>query len=83
MPFDKTVCFFCEGKGNSKQPLHDVSTFSAGESLNEAINLSENNVLRVKRSTMSSMLNDVGSIFSNVKLACKIQNCYINYYACS
>jgi len=44
-PFDKTVCFFCEEKGNAKQPLHNVSTFAAGESLNEAINLSENDVL--------------------------------------
>lgn len=50
-PSDKTVCFFCEEKGNAKQPLHNVSTFSTGESLNEAINLSENDVLRVKRST--------------------------------
>ena len=31
--------------------MHNVSTFSAGESLNEAINLSENDVLRVKLST--------------------------------
>ena len=50
-PFDKTVCFFCEEIGNAKQPLHNVSTFFAGESLNEAINQSENDVLRVKLST--------------------------------
>lgn len=50
-PYDKATCFFCEEKGNAKQPLHNVSTFSAGESLNEAINLSENDVLRVKLST--------------------------------
>ena len=50
-PFDKNVCFFCEEIGNAKQPLHNVSTFSAGESLNEAINQSENDVLRVKLST--------------------------------
>ena len=48
-PYDKNVRFFCEEKG--KQPLHNVSTFSAGESLNEAINLSGNNVLQVKLST--------------------------------
>ena len=50
-PYDKSVCFFCEEKENAKQPLHNVSTFSAGESLNEAINLSGNDVLRVKLST--------------------------------
>ena len=50
-PYDKAACFFCEEKGNAKQPLHNVSTFSAGESLNEAINLSENDVFRVKLST--------------------------------
>ena len=44
-------CFFCEEIGNAKQPLHNVSTFSAGESLNKAINQSENDVLRVKLST--------------------------------
>ena len=43
------MCFFCEEKG--KQPLHNVSTFSASESLYEAINLSGNDVLRVKLST--------------------------------
>ena len=48
-PYDKNVRFFCEEKG--KQPLHNVSTFSAGESLNEAINLSGNDVLQVKLST--------------------------------
>ena len=45
------MCFFCEEKGSVKQPLHNVSTFSAGESLNEAINLSGNDVLGVKLST--------------------------------
>ena len=49
--FDKTVCFFCEGKGNAKQPLHNVSKFSAGKPLNEAIILSGYDVLWVKRST--------------------------------
>lgn len=50
-PYDKSACFFCEEKGTAKQPLHYVSTFSAGESLNEAINLSGNDILRVKLST--------------------------------
>lgn len=50
-PYDKSACFFCEEKGTTKQPLHNVSTFSAGESLNEAINLSGNDILRVKLST--------------------------------
>lgn len=50
-PYDKSLCFFCEGNGTTKQPLHNVCTFSAGEALNTAINLSNNGVLRIKLGT--------------------------------
>lgn len=47
-PYNKNSCFFCEEPESEKQPLHMVSTFSAGQSLNEAIGLSGNDILRVK-----------------------------------
>ena len=50
-PFDKNACFFCDGKASYKYPLHDVTTSSAGEFLNEAIRLSKDDSLRVKLST--------------------------------
>ena len=51
LPYNKNACFFCEKQESAKQPLHIVSTLSAGESLNNAIKLSGNDVLRVKLST--------------------------------
>ena len=36
--------------GNIKQPLHNVSRFSSGKSLDEAIKLSQNDILLVKLS---------------------------------
>ena len=49
-PYEKNVCFFCEEPENVKLPLHNVSTFTAGQSLDEAIRLSQNDILRVKLS---------------------------------
>lgn len=50
-PYDKTTCFFCDGKATGRYPLHRVSTGPVGESLNEAIKVSGNDILRVKLST--------------------------------
>ena len=51
-PYEKNVCFFCEGEGDTKQPaLHSVTTVTAGESLNTAIDLSGSDILRGKLST--------------------------------
>ena len=50
-PFNRDVCFFCDGKETYKEPLHQVSTFSAGDSLDTAIRKSQNEKLLVKLST--------------------------------
>lgn len=36
-PFDRDVCFFCDQKARCRQPLHLISTSSAGESLQTAV----------------------------------------------
>ena len=36
-PYDRDVCFFCDGKARYHQPLHLVSTMSAGSSLDAAV----------------------------------------------
>lgn len=51
VPYDKNVCFFCEGSAGYRQTLHSVSTSSAGESLRAAIQMSSNDKLRVKLSS--------------------------------
>lgn len=51
IPYDKNVCFFCEGDAGYRQSLHSVLTSSAGESLRAAIELSSNDKLRVKLSS--------------------------------
>ena len=50
-PYNKNVCFFCDGSPGYRQTLHNVITFSAGESLRTAVGLSGNNKLLVKLST--------------------------------
>lgn len=50
-PYNKDACFFCEEPAGYRESLHNVSTFSAGESLRSAIELSGNDKLRVKIST--------------------------------
>lgn len=47
-PFNKDVCFFCDGFAGYRQSLHNVSTTSAGESLRYAIQTSSNAKLQVK-----------------------------------
>ena len=71
-PYDRNVCFFCEGHANYKQSLHSVSTFSAGESLRAAIEFSGNDKLRVKLSTAVDA-NDAHAI--DIKYH---KNCWLN-----
>lgn len=51
LPYDRDVCFFCDGKANHQQPLHLVCTDTAGESLQAAIKKAEDQRLLVKLST--------------------------------
>jgi len=37
VPFDRDVCFFCDGQAKCQQPLHLVSTTAAGNSLAAAV----------------------------------------------
>jgi len=50
-PYNRDVCFFCEGTAGYRETLRTVSTMSAGQSLHDAIELSGNDKLRVKLST--------------------------------
>ena len=36
-PYNRDVCFFCDGEGGYRQALHTVSTLSAGRSLAAAV----------------------------------------------
>ena len=45
------MCFFCDGEGGYRQPLHTVSTSSAGSSLDAAIKKEGDEKLHVKLST--------------------------------
>ena len=48
VPYNKDLCFFCECSGSVQNPLHKVSTTSAGKALNHAIQKSGNEKLYVK-----------------------------------
>ena len=50
-PYNKAVCFFCDGEGCNREKLREVRTMNAGTSLRGAIELSRNDKLRVKFST--------------------------------
>ena len=50
-PYNKNVCFFCDGPPGYRKNLHTISTFSAGESLRTAIGMSGNDKLAVKLNT--------------------------------
>ncbi|CAH3131547.1 unnamed protein product, partial [Pocillopora meandrina] len=51
VPYDINLCFFCEEKAKYQNPLHLVSTSSAGSSLDNAIKQSKDSKLLVKLST--------------------------------
>lgn len=50
-PYSRDVCFFCDGEETYRQPLHKVTTFSAGNSLDTAVRKLQDEKLLVKLST--------------------------------
>ena len=50
-PYNKDVCFFCDGAADYRHTLHKVSTFSASESLRAALGMSGNDKLSVRLNT--------------------------------
>ena len=48
--YTKDVCFFCDVEGDNKNPLHHVSCDSTGSSLQRAVELSSNDLWRVRLS---------------------------------
>jgi len=46
------MCFFCDGEGGYRQPLHTISTLSAGSSLDAAVKKEGDEKLHVKLSTV-------------------------------
>ena len=53
-PYNKNVCSFYDGPPGYRKNLHNISTFSAGESLRTAIGMSGNDKLSVKLNTSIS-----------------------------
>ena len=51
VPYDINLCFFCEEKAKYQNPLHLLSTSSAGNSLDNAVKQSKDPKLLVKLST--------------------------------
>ena len=49
--YNKNVSFFCDGPPGYRENLHNISTFSAGESLRTAIGMLGNDKLSVKLNT--------------------------------
>ena len=49
--YNKNVCFFCDGPPGYRKNLHNITTFSAGESLRTAIGMSGNDKLLVRLNT--------------------------------
>ena len=50
-PYNRDVCFFFDGEGGYRQPLHTVRTLSAGSSLDAAVKKEGDEKLHVKLST--------------------------------
>ena len=59
--YNKNVSFFCDGPSGYRENLHNISTFSVGESLRTTIGMSGNDKLSVKLNT-SIAPNDAHSI---------------------
>ena len=55
VPYDSNLCFFCEEKAKYQNPLHLLSTSSAGSSLDNAVKQSKDPKLLVKLSTALDM----------------------------
>lgn len=72
-PYNQEACFFCNETAGYRENLHDVSTFSAGESLRAAVNMSGNEKLSVKLNTAIAG-NDAPSIDIKYHLKCWLNN---------
>lgn len=72
-PYNKDVCFFCDGQPGYRQALHNIRTISAGESLRTAVSLSVNDKLSVKLSTAIAA-NDAHAIDIKYHKICWVTN---------
>ena len=50
-PYNKEVCFFCEQAAGNQDPLHSVSTTSAGQSIRSAVQILGDTKLQTKLAT--------------------------------
>ena len=48
VPFDNSLCFFCQSEAAYRHPLHKVATENAGQALRDAVEKSGDDKLRVK-----------------------------------
>ena len=46
--YEKKNCFFCDEEGSKRHLLHKVATFNAGKNLKDAVNLNNNDKLKVR-----------------------------------
>ena len=46
--YEKKNCSFCDEEGGKRHPLHKVATFNAGKNLKDAVNLNNNDKLKVR-----------------------------------
>ena len=71
-PYNKEVCFFFERAAGHQDPLHSVSTTSAGQSIQSAVQILGDAKLQTKPATAIDT-NDAHAI--NIKYH---KNCYLN-----
>ena len=46
--YEKRNCFFCDEEGSKRNPLHKVATVNAGKNLKDAVDLNNNDTLKVR-----------------------------------
>ena len=46
--YEKKNCFFCDEEGSKRNPFHKVATFNAGKNLKGAVDLNNNDKLKVR-----------------------------------
>ena len=46
--YEKKNCFFCDEEVSKRNPLHKVATLNAGKNLKDAVNLNNNDKLKVR-----------------------------------
>jgi hypothetical protein len=71
-PYNKELCFFCDQAAGNKDPLHSVSTMSAGQSIRAAVEILGDEKMQTKLAT-SIDANDAHAI--DIKYH---KNCYLN-----